>query len=287
LITNGADMAVSDQENGSVTIGAAVPHIERRFYFFAPENLPPGSISLTLYRCPDANFLSSTHCTVTAAPAVDHASIIQDLWPETNPGIYENGCAEWNGIPFGTDSVIHSGVLGPDDVAAVPELSCISPFACLVTIRPAVPAADLKLYVFPIDAAAPDADGDGSTDRHEYAGATDPHDPQSPGADRSHSNVDSDGDLLSDQDEAVYGTDPNNADTDGDFIADGDEIANGTNPFMPPGSGTGAADHDGDGLSNNEEAALGTNPLNPDSDGDGNSDGDQVAAGTDALDPTG
>jgi hypothetical protein len=87
LITSGADMAVSDQENGSVTIGAAVPHIERRFYFFGPENLPQGSISLTLYRCPDANFSSLTHCTVLTAPAVDHASIIQDLWPETNPGI--------------------------------------------------------------------------------------------------------------------------------------------------------------------------------------------------------
>jgi hypothetical protein len=55
---------------------------------------------------------------------------------------------------------------------------------------------------------------------------------------------------LSDQDEAVYRTDPNNAESDGDFIADGEEIANGTNPFMPPASGTGAADHDGDGLSN-------------------------------------
>ena len=113
-------------------------------------------------------------------------------------------------------SIVHSGVLGTGDVAAVPELSCVSPFVCLVTVRPAAPAADLELYVFRVDAAAPDADGDGFTDRHEYAGATDPHDPQSPGPDRSHSNVDSDGDLVFDQDEAVYGTDPNNADSDGD-----------------------------------------------------------------------
>jgi hypothetical protein len=286
LITNGADMAVADQENGSVTIGVAVPHIERRFYYFAPDDLPEGSISLTLYRCPDANFLSPTHCTLLAAPLIDHASIIQDLWPETNPGIYENGRAEWNGIPFGTYSVIHSGILGPDDAVAVPELACISPFVCLVTIRPAAPAADLELYVFPVDALAPDADGDGFTNRHEHAGATDVHDPQSPGSDRSYSDVDSDVDMLSDQDEALYGTNPNSTDTDGDFIDDGNEIANGTNPFMPPGSGTGAADHDGDGLSNNEEVALGTDPLNPDTDGDGITDGDEVVAGTDPLDPT-
>src|SRR5215203_2378484 len=58
LITTGAGVAVTDQENGSVTIDAAVPHIERRFYYFGPDDLPQGSISLTLYRCPDANFLS-------------------------------------------------------------------------------------------------------------------------------------------------------------------------------------------------------------------------------------
>jgi hypothetical protein len=94
LIPNGADVAVSDKENGSVTIGAAAPHIERRFYFFGPDNLLQGSISLTLYRCPDANFASLMNCTLLTAPQVDHASIIQDFWPETNPGIFENCRAE-------------------------------------------------------------------------------------------------------------------------------------------------------------------------------------------------
>src|SRR5215216_5317634 len=42
LITNGADVPAADQESGVVTIGPALPHIERRFYFFAPNDLPAG-----------------------------------------------------------------------------------------------------------------------------------------------------------------------------------------------------------------------------------------------------
>jgi hypothetical protein len=43
---------------------------------------------------------------------------------------------------------------------------------------------------------------------------------------------DSDGDGLSDDEENnIYGTDPNNPDTDGDGISDGDEVQNGTDPL--------------------------------------------------------
>lgn len=45
--------------------------------------------------------------------------------------------------------------------------------------------------------------------------------------------VDSDGDGLTDGQEAELGTDPNNPDTDGDGINDGDEVANGTDPLDP------------------------------------------------------
>ena len=45
--------------------------------------------------------------------------------------------------------------------------------------------------------------------------------------------ADSDGDRLSDADEAALGTDPGNPDTDGDGYYDGDEAALGTDPFDP------------------------------------------------------
>ena len=44
---------------------------------------------------------------------------------------------------------------------------------------------------------------------------------------------DSDGDGLSDSQEATLGTDPNNPDTDGGGVNDGDEVSNGTDPLDP------------------------------------------------------
>lgn len=44
---------------------------------------------------------------------------------------------------------------------------------------------------------------------------------------------DTDGDGLSDKEEAYYGTDPNNPDTDGDGMSDGDEVKRGRNPLGP------------------------------------------------------
>lgn len=45
--------------------------------------------------------------------------------------------------------------------------------------------------------------------------------------------ADSDSDGLSDEMEALYGTDVNNPDTDGDGHSDGDEITNGFDPLLP------------------------------------------------------
>jgi hypothetical protein len=51
------------------------------------------------------------------------------------------------------------------------------------------------------------------------------------------SGKDSDGDGLSDAEEAVLGTDPNNPDSDGDGIPDGDEVDIGSDPLDPNDQG--------------------------------------------------
>ncbi|MFH1667762.1 MAG: hypothetical protein ABH884_01925 [Candidatus Komeilibacteria bacterium] len=64
-----------------------------------------------------------------------------------------------------------------------------------------------------------DSDGDGLTDKQETVIGTDPFNP------------DSDEDGLFDNEEVVlYETDPLNQDTDGDTYLDGDEVKNGYNP---------------------------------------------------------
>jgi LysM repeat protein len=76
---------------------------------------------------------------------------------------------------------------------------------------------------------------------------------------------DSDSDGLSDEDEAVLGTNPYSPDSDGDGLWDIDELDWGTDPLN--------FDTDGDGLLDGEEIEMGTDPLAADSDGDGLVDG--------------
>ena len=90
---------------------------------------------------------------------------------------------------------------------------------------------------------------------------------------------DSDGDGLSNSEEADLGTDPDAADSDGDGLDDGAEVDVGTDPL--------AVDTDGDGLDDGAEVEdLGTDPLAVDTDGDGYPDGAEVDAGSDPADPT-
>lgn len=133
----------------------------------------------------------------------------------------------------------------------------------------------------------PDSDGDGLSDQEEARLLTDP----------LRSDTDSDG--LPDGDELARGTDPLNPDTDGDGLLDGDEVARGFDPLSSDADGDGLndfaelalgtdprnSDSDSDGLSDWEEAiALGSDPLSSDSDGDGLSDSDEVLLGTDLND---
>lgn len=91
---------------------------------------------------------------------------------------------------------------------------------------------------------------------------------------------DRDDDGLSDAQEAVIGTLPDNRDTDGDGLEDGQEV-------LILGTSPGNRDTDGDTLSDGDEVLLrSTNPLDPDTDGDGVNDAAEIAAGTDPLDPT-
>jgi hypothetical protein len=88
--------------------------------------------------------------------------------------------------------------------------------------------------------------------------------------------VDTDGDGLTDDEEADLGTDPELADTDGDGLDDGVEVDEATDPTN--------ADSDGDGLGDGDEITAGTDPLVEDTDGDSYTDGDEVHGNTDPLD---
>lgn len=63
--------------------------------------------------------------------------------------------------------------------------------------------------------------------------------------------VDTDDDGLTDPEETLYNTDPNNPDTDSDGVSDGDEVDLGTDPTTPD-----VFDTDGDGLADEDDACV-------------------------------
>lgn len=96
--------------------------------------------------------------------------------------------------------------------------------------------------------------------------------------------VDTDGDGLSDGQEAGSGTGPMAPDSDGDGMLDGWEQSHGLDPADPNGDNGADGDPDSDGVSNLEEAENNTDPRNPDTDGDGIADGIELDQGTDPTD---
>ncbi|MQQ44889.1 LPXTG cell wall anchor domain-containing protein, partial [Streptococcus mitis] len=135
----------------------------------------------------------------------------------------------------------------------------------------------------PEDPTTKDTDGDGLTDKEEAEKGTDPK------------KADTDGDGLTDKEEAEKGTDPKKADTDGDGLTDKEEVEKGTDPTKADTDGDGLTDKeevekstdptksdtDGDGLTDKEEAEKGTDPTKSDTDGDGLTDKEEVEKGTD------
>ncbi len=103
--------------------------------------------------------------------------------------------------------------------------------------------------------------------------------------------IDSDGDGLSDDEEAVLGTDPTLLDSDGDRLGDGVEVRMGLKPqFTPTGENIDVIkgcnadlDTDGDRLNDCEERVLGTDSCIADTDGDGLPDLAEFLGGTNPL----
>ena len=112
-----------------------------------------------------------------------------------------------------------------------------------------------------------DSDGDGLSNDREALLGTDPL------------LADTDADKLSDRDEVdTRQTNPLDADTDDDRLQDGDEVLTQlTDPRNP--------DMDADGRLDGDEIAGGSDPRNPDSDGDGLRDGDEIRLETDPMNP--
>ena len=95
--------------------------------------------------------------------------------------------------------------------------------------------------------------------------------------------ADTDGDGVSDAQEAINCTDPNKADTDGDGKNDGDEgTTDSDNDGTIDALESSVTDTDNDGVSD-ERDSNNTSGDN-DTDGDGVSNADEVAAGTDPMD---
>ncbi len=111
---------------------------------------------------------------------------------------------------------------------------------------------------------------------YDHNGIPDNEEPDNPHAD-------SDGDGLTNRQEAENGTDPLYWDTDGDGIGDWYEVFYGSDPCDPE-STPDTADPDDDGLSNIFERELGTNPHDPDTDSDGLDDGQELEWRTNPFD---
>ena len=140
-----------------------------------------------------------------------------------------------------------------------------------------------EVNVFGTDPFDPDTDKGGASDGYEVHYGMDPLDP----TDDKTAPVDSDGDGVSNDDEAASGTDPYLYDTDGGGVPDGVELWLRLSDPLDPHDDFQSTDSDRDGITDADESNVwGTDPFAWDTDGGGRSDGDEVGRGLDPLDPS-
>ncbi|MBU2947050.1 gliding motility-associated C-terminal domain-containing protein, partial [Zobellia uliginosa] len=141
-----------------------------------------------------------------------------------------------------------------------------------------------------------DSDGDTILDCYEILDDTNPFDDCDSIGGTPLPASDCDNDSLTEEEEALLGTDPMNPDTDGDGVSDGKEVSDNTDPLdncdfllesqtLTPSRIWNDADCDMDNLTNEQEIDKRTDPTNPDTDGDTINDGQEVMDNTDPLDP--
>ncbi|MBW3631996.1 MAG: hypothetical protein KY456_03105 [Chloroflexi bacterium] len=287
-------------------------------WFVVPEDLrgeDEGTVAVAVHLCPGTPVDPYADCSLGDASGVviDGPVVLTTDAASAVPVQIQGASVVWGeegGVPFGTYFLQPGGIAVPAEY----ELSEVrgsvgaSGNGWTFTIDEANPNAILDVIYVPAEQPAEeedaDSDGDGLTDTQEAELGTDP------------ANPDTDEDGLFDGAEAAAGTDPLIYDTDDDGFGDNAEVNEGSDPTDPSSvpEGEPTVDTDGDMLTDAQEAELGTNAATPDTDGDGLTDfaevgfepgsstgtdplvfdtdgdgvgdGDEIANGTDPTDPT-
>lgn len=261
-------------------------------WYVIPEGLQgqTGTIAVSVKLCPTADTPIDTCEFVDLNGVIDLSGpVYLSTGPDSDVPVEIHGVS----YVWGEDGVVPLGEYFLNVNAQAPAGSTLDrvegsagsgPAGFSVTIDAANPNAILTVvYVETDDQNPVDTDGDGLTDAEEAELGTDP------------TNPDTDEDGLFDGEEVREGgpgTDPTKYDTDGDGFGDNQEVVTGSDPLDPesvPATGEPGVDSDGDLLTDVQEAEIGTDPNNPDTDGDGLTDFAEVgfepgsSTGTDPL----